>query len=155
MKYNRKKDKDFWLMARSYLHDYMPAVRNMSDKSVETYKQSLQSFLTFLESEKNLKEGNVTFDAFSRSNVKDFVGWLSANKYAPKTINLKLTAIRSFLKYCGDEDFELRGIYNDVCTIKKVKEEKSLLSIFSLLQLRQYLMHMTLKLLSIGETECF
>lgn len=124
MKYNRKKDKDFWLMARSYLHDYMPAVRNMSDKSVETYKQSLQSFLTFLESEKNLKEGNVTFDAFSRSNVKDFVEWLSANKYAPKTINLKLTAIRSFLKYCGDEDFELRGIYNDVCTIKKVKEEK-------------------------------
>ena len=76
MKYKRKKDKDFWLMARTYLHDYMPAVRNMSDKSVETYKQSLQSFLTFLESEKNLKEGDVTFDAFNRSNVKDFIGWL-------------------------------------------------------------------------------
>lgn len=57
-------------------------------------------------------------------NVKEFVGWLSSKKYAPKTINLKLTAIRSFLKYCGDEDFELRGIYNDVCTVKKVKEEK-------------------------------
>jgi site-specific recombinase XerD len=37
---------------------------------------------------------------------------------------LRLTAIRSFLKYCADEDFELRGIYNDICTVKKVKEVK-------------------------------
>ncbi|WP_313134204.1 hypothetical protein [Anaerocolumna sp.] len=43
---------------------------------------------------------------------------------AAKTMNLKLTAIRSFLKYCSEEDFELRGIYTEVCSIKKVKEEK-------------------------------
>lgn len=124
MKYKRKKDKDFWQMARAYLHDFMPAVRNQSDKSVAAYKQSLNSYLTFLESKKGLKEDQVTFDAFSRNNVKDFVEWLHKKKYAPKTINLKLTAIRSFLKYCADEDFELRGIYNDVCTVRKIKEEK-------------------------------
>ena len=111
-------------MARAYLHDFMPAVRNQSDKSVAAYKQSLNSYLTFLESKKDLKEDQVTFDTFSRNNVKDFVEWLHEKKYAPKTINLKLTAIRSFLKYCADEDFELRGIYNDVCTVRKVKEEK-------------------------------
>ena len=124
MKYKRKKDKDFWQMARAYLHDFMPAVRNQSDKSVAAYKQSLNSYLNFLESEKGLREDQVTFDVFSRSNVKDFVEWLREKKYAPKTINLKLTAIRSFLKYCADEDFELRGIYNDVCTVRKVKETK-------------------------------
>ena len=107
MKYKRKKDKDFWQMARAYLHDFMPAVRNQSDKSVAAYKQSLNSYLSFLESEKGLKEGLVTFETFNRSNVKDFVEWLRERKYAPKTINLKLTAIRSFLRYCADEDFEL------------------------------------------------
>lgn len=107
MKYKRKKDKDFWQMARAYLHDFMPAVRNQSDKSVAAYKQSLNSYLTFLESKKGLKEDQVTFDAFSRNNVKDFVEWLHKKKYAPKTINLKLTAIRSFLKYCADEDLSL------------------------------------------------
>ena len=124
MKYKRKKDKDFWRMARAYLHDFMPAVRNQSDKSVAAYKQSLNSYLSFLESEKGLKEDQVTFDAFNRSNVTAFVEWLREKKYAPKTINLKLTAVRSFLKYCADEDFELRGIYNDVCTVRKVKKEK-------------------------------
>ena len=110
MKYKRNKDKDFWQMARAYLHDFMPAVRNQSDKSVAAYKQGL-------------KEDQVTFEAFSRSNVKDFVEWLHEKKYASKTINLKLTAIRSFLKYCADEDFELRGIYNEICSVRKVKEE--------------------------------
>ncbi|PKL10251.1 MAG: integrase [Spirochaetae bacterium HGW-Spirochaetae-8] len=74
--------------------------------------------------EKALVEEQVTFNAFSRQNIKDFISWLIEKKYAPKIINLKLTAIRSFLKYCSEEDFELRGIYTDVCTVKKQKEEK-------------------------------
>ena len=71
MKYKRKKDKDFWQLARSYLHDYMPVTRNLSDKSVEAYKQSLKTYLQFLEIEKSLVEEQVTFDAFSRENIKD------------------------------------------------------------------------------------
>jgi site-specific recombinase XerD len=124
MKYKRKKDKDFWTMARHYLHDYMPVTRNLSDKSVEAYKQSLKTFLLFLEEKKNLREEKVTFDAFTRDNISAFVSWLKDKGYASKTINLKLTAIRSFLKYCSEEDFELYGVYSEVCTVKKLKEEK-------------------------------
>ncbi|MBN2793762.1 MAG: site-specific integrase [Clostridia bacterium] len=124
MKYKRKKEKDFWQLARSFLHDYMPITRNLSDKSVESYKQSLKIYLNFLAIEKSLVEDKVTFNVFSRENIKDFISWLKRKGYAPKTINLRLTAIRSFLKYCSQEDFELRGIYTEVCTIKKLKEEK-------------------------------
>jgi site-specific recombinase XerD len=124
MKYKRKKDKNFWVLARTYLHDYMPAVRNLSDKSVETYKQSLKTYLKFLEETKSLSTENVTFDAFSRDNIKDYVTWLKGLGYSSKSINLKLTAIRSFLKYCSEEDFELRGVYTEVCSIKKLREEK-------------------------------
>lgn len=124
MKYKRKKEKDFWQLARSYLHDYMPVTRNLSDKSVEAYKQSLKTYLQYLEIEKSIVNEQVTFDVFSRDNIKDYVSWLKGKNYVPKTINLKLTAIRSFLKYCSEEDFELRGIYSNICTIKKQKEER-------------------------------
>lgn len=124
MKYKRKKDKDFWILARTYLHDYMPAVRNLSDKSVDAYKQSLKTYLSFLEEAKSIAEEKVTMEAFSRNNIKEYVAWLKSKDYSPKTINLRLTAIRSFLNYCSQEDFELRGIYTDVCSVKKAKEEK-------------------------------
>lgn len=124
MKYKRKEGKDFWQLARNYLHDYMPITRNLSDKSVEAYKQSLKTYLEFLETNMSLVEEQVSLDAFTRENVKDFISWLKDKNYSSKTINLKLTAIRSFLKYCSEEDFELRGIYTEVCSVKKQKEEK-------------------------------
>lgn len=124
MKYERKKDRSFWILARTYLHNYMPITRNLSDKSVEAYKQSLKSYLDFLEEMKSVADEQVTFDSFSRANVQEFIQWLKGKGYSAKTINLKMTAIRSFLKYCGQEDFELQGIYSDVCSVRKMKEEK-------------------------------
>ncbi len=123
MKYKRTKTADFWVLARRFLHDYMPITRNLSDKSVEAYKQSLKIYLKFLE-EQGISNENVTFDSFTRDNIKDYICWLANKTCSAKTINLRLTAIRSFLKYSSEEDFELRGIYTDVCSVKKVKEEK-------------------------------
>lgn len=131
MKYKRKKTADFWVLARRFLHDYMPVTRNLSDKSAEAYKQSLKIYLEYLESEQGISNEKVTFDSFTRDNIKDFINWLTDKNCSAKTINLRLTAIRSFLKYCSEEDFELRGIYTEVCSIKKVKEEKSQSFIFS------------------------
>lgn len=124
MRYKRKKDKCFWTMVRSYLHDYMPAIRNLSDKTVETYKQSLKTYLRFLKEEKCLENEQVNFEAFTRDHVKEFIIWLKGQEASTRTINLRIASIRSFLKYCGQEDFELRGIYESVCQVQKLKEEK-------------------------------
>lgn len=124
MKYRKNKDKDFWILARKFLHEYTPAIRNLSDKSVASYKQSLKSYLLFLEKQKSITNESVCFDCFSKKLVVEFISWLKENTYSPKSINLKLTAIRSFLKYCGGEDVELWGVYSNICTIRKIKEEK-------------------------------
>lgn len=63
-------------MARSYLHDYMPAIRNLSDKTIETYKQSLKTYLRFLKEKKNIEDELVSFEAFTRDYVKSLLsGW--------------------------------------------------------------------------------
>ena len=98
--------------------------RFLSDKSVEAYKQSIKVYLQYLEVEKGTVNEKVNFDSFTKDNIREFIAWLTEKNCSAKTINLHLTAIRSFLKYSSEEDFELRGIYTEVCSIKKVKEEK-------------------------------
>ena len=58
----------------------MPVTRNLSDKSVEAYKQSLKTYLQFLEEEKTLINEKVTFDAFSREYVTDYISSLKTKK---------------------------------------------------------------------------
>ena len=85
MKYDRKKDANFWILARKYLHAYMPVTREY---------------------------------------IIDFISYLRSHNLANKSVTLKITAIRSFLKFCSDEDFELRGLYEEIKSIRNLKIEK-------------------------------
>ena len=119
MKYSSKKDTSFWKLVRSFLHEYMSGVRSLSKNTVSTYKDSLQMFLDFLKEEKNIKDSQVTFDVFNRDIIKEYITWLKEKKNSSsKTINLRITAIKSFLKYASDEDYELKIYYFDVYSIK-------------------------------------
>lgn len=88
------------------------------------YNTSAQWCLKSLKEKKNIEDELVSFEAFTRDYVKEFIIWLKGQGASTRTINLRITSIRSFLKYCGQEDFELRGIYESVCQIQKLKEEK-------------------------------
>ena len=76
MKYNRNQDSSFWKLARSFLHEYMPLVRNLSDKTVESYKISIKLYLEFINDEKNITNDKVTFNIFTRVYMKDYIVWL-------------------------------------------------------------------------------
>ena len=52
--------------------------------------------------------------------------WLKeTKKNSTQTLNLRLSAIKSFLKYCGEEDIELMSIYLDVSSIHVFKGTKN------------------------------
>ena len=61
-------------MARSYLHDYMPAIRNLSDKTIETYKQSLKTYLRFLKEKKNIEDEIIDIEDDDVIEALDFFG---------------------------------------------------------------------------------
>jgi site-specific recombinase XerD len=116
---------DFWLYARSFLHSYLPKVRNLSKNTIESYKQSMTYYIDYLKEQKEIERQDVTFDCMSRKNVKDYLVWMiEVQNLAVKTCNLRLTAIKSFLEFCADEDIMLVSIYNDVCSVRGMKERK-------------------------------
>ena len=75
--------------------------------------------------EKGISFEQMDFSCFSRSNIYDFLLWLKdTRKSSTQTLNLRLSAIKSFLKYCSEEDMELTTIYLDVAGIHAFKGVK-------------------------------
>lgn len=116
---------DFWLYARSFLHIYLPKIRNLSQNTIDSYKQSMTYYINYLKNQMGIERQDVTFDCLSRKNIKTYFIWMNEEQHlAAKTCNLRLTALKSFMEYCADEDITLVSIYNEVCSIRGMKEHK-------------------------------
>jgi hypothetical protein len=99
---------DFFSYARYYLHVYMPRVRALSPKTIEAYRISLECFLGYLAETEHVHREHVCFDHFGRPHLKAWLAWMTDHRgYAPKTVTLRLSAVKAFLAYAAQEDITL------------------------------------------------
>ncbi len=105
--------------ARDYLHAYLPKVRGLSPKTIEAYRVSLECFLDYLTEAEHIDRAQVSFDHFDRAHLKAWLAWMSKQRgYAPRTITLRLTAIKTFLAYCSHEDITLIALSQAAKTLR-------------------------------------
>ena len=99
---------DFFSFARDYLHAYMPKVRALSPKTIEAYRISLECFLDYLAEAEHIGREHVSFDHFDRQHLKAWLTWMTDQRhYTPKTVTLRLSAVKAFLAYACQEDITL------------------------------------------------
>lgn len=116
---------DFWGMARSYLHTYLRKVRQLSPKTVDAYREAMECYLSFLSETRGLRHEGVSFDCFGRPLFKAWLEWMQSERgYAPKTVALRVTGVKSFLRWCSYEDVSLGALYDGVRTISPPKVPK-------------------------------
>ncbi|RAN72697.1 integrase [Bacillus sp. SRB_336] len=110
---------NFWGYARNYLHEYMPRARNLSPKTVQAYRISLECFVGYLVDEQQIQRKDVGFDHFERKFLKAWLVWMRETKnYQPKTVGLRLTAIKAFLRYASQEDLRLVALHEAAKALK-------------------------------------
>ena len=99
---------DFYASARDYLHTYLPAVQRRSPNTIDAYRISLECFLGYLAEAEHVKRAEVSFEHFDRARLKRWLAWMSGQQhYAPRTVALRLSAVKAFLAYCSYEDITL------------------------------------------------
>ena len=118
----KKNEMYFYQLLRDFLTVYLIKRRNFSDKTARSYRQTLNLLRYYFRKEKDISFDKMDFFCFSRSDIYDFLMWLKdARNNSTQTLNLRLSAIKSFLKYCGEEDMELMPVYLDISSIHAFK----------------------------------
>jgi site-specific recombinase XerD len=121
----KKSELYFYQLLRDFLADYLPKKRNFSNLTVRSYRQTLNLLRKYCLEEKGIPFEKMDFSCFARKNIYDFLVWLKDSRNnSSQTLNLRLSAIKSFLKYSSDEDIELMPSYLRVCSIHAFKGSK-------------------------------
>lgn len=118
----KKSDLYFYEMLRNFLYKYLVVQRKFSTATVKNYTDSLDQYRQYLRDQKGIPFHKVGFHCFSKEMIYDFCVWLrDGQNKAVNTINLRLSALKSFLCYCSEEDVALSGIYLKVKSIHRFK----------------------------------
>jgi site-specific recombinase XerD len=121
----KKNEMRFHRLLRDFLSDYLLTKRNLSEKTARAYRQTMKLLRNYSREEKGISLDRMDFSCFSRSSIYGFLLWLRDTRgNSAQTLNLRLSAVKSFLKYSGEEDIELTDVYLDVSGIHAFKGTK-------------------------------
>lgn len=121
----KKSELYFYEMLRDFLHKYMIVQRKFSAATVKNYTDSLDQYRQYLRDQKGIPFDKVGFHCFTKEMIYDFCIWLRDSQLkAVNTINIRLSAIKSFLCYCSEEDVTLSELYLKAGSIHRFNGKK-------------------------------
>lgn len=112
---------EFWKHIRNYLTVYLPRIRCLSPKTIDSYRQSISLYCNFLKDQYTLDFSKISFEHITRDSVMEFIQWLNGRNCGISTCNLRISALKSILKYCAEEDISLYSVYQEIKRIPQMK----------------------------------
>ena len=83
-----------------FLKVYLPSVRNRDPDTIDSYKNTINLYLLYLQKVFGITLMTVQSEDFNQKNIVSFMSWLKNERgNAAPTINHRLSDIRGFCKY--------------------------------------------------------
>ena len=126
----KKANKDAIEVARlisNFLSDYAPIHVSKSLNTLRSYQITLSLYLSFLEEVISVTPASLCVKHFERVYVEKWLKWLSDTRLcSPATCNVRLGALRAFLKYVSSRKIEYLYLYSEATEIplRKTPKEK-------------------------------
>ena len=98
-----------------------------SSHTVDSYEITVNQFIHYVETE--CKMNMKSFDAmkcYSKSMIEDWLRWLQEKGYCtPQSCNVRLSNLRSFLKYLSSEDYKYAELYLSSMAVERRNAENT------------------------------
>ena len=95
-----------------------------SPHTIASYKESFRCLMRYLEDNKGLDTGTFCSDSgFSKPLLTEWVAHMADMGMKPQTCNLRLSAVRAFLKYVASRDVTYRKLYMEVCEVRGIRND--------------------------------
>lgn len=108
---------------KEFFLEYLPKSKGCSRNTIKAYQFAFIAFCKFLDSEYNIKSGELDLDNFTYEVVNAFLLWSVNNNVSDSTRNQRQSALNSFAKYLlnlhPELQYELTKIIN--IPVKKAK----------------------------------
>ncbi len=109
----------------TFITDYAPVHMTTSEHTLKNYQTSLILYLTFLEKEQNITPSRLSIDCFSLKYIEEWIKWIKESRgCSAQTCNIRLGALRTFMKYLSERDLAYLSAYEIACTIPLMKVPK-------------------------------
>ena len=109
----------------TFIADYAPTHKTNSGNTLKSYRNALTLYLTFLEKEMHITPSNLCIDCFSLEYIEKWMKWIHESRgCSAQTCNIRLGALRTFLKYLSDRNLSYLSAYEISCTIPSMKVPK-------------------------------
>lgn len=110
---------------KEYISSYLTYQRNLSINTISTYSYGLLGFIEFL---KTMKLDIEIFEVkdITIELVNSYIEYLNSKNLSAKTINNRITILKSFVDYVSSRDASVVETYRILKSIKKQKEPEKL-----------------------------
>ncbi len=121
-----KKDTEEAIGLTRYIHhfldEYAPSHLTGSQHTLKSYRIALYLYVLFLDKDMEITIDTLKFSCFSKENIEKWVEWLAKERNCSvDTVNIRLSSLRTFLKYLGSRDVSCLYLYQEAAMIPRKK----------------------------------
>ena len=111
--------------AKGLLEHYVPSIKACSPHTKRNYKISVKLYVEFLRVIKGTTPETLSAECFCMEYIMEWIIWLKKNRgCSPATCNVRLSALRVFLKYLSFRDISYMSVFLQAENVPNEKNSK-------------------------------
>ena len=124
---------DFAKWLNKFFSEYLQTERYVSPNTIKSYRDTFKLLIQYYRDIHKINLEHLTLKVITRTNINGFLSWLVENrKCGIASRNYRLAAIHSFIRYLQYEHVLSLEQWQDILTIKAMKQEKKPLNYLSI-----------------------